>query len=48
VVEENASFNLLPSQDLQGYTSWREHQNIITNITVNMFNKVRHTAKVYL
>jgi hypothetical protein len=27
VIEENASFNLLPSQDVQGHTSMREHQN---------------------
>jgi hypothetical protein len=27
VIEENASFDLLPSQDVQGRTSMRKHQN---------------------
>jgi hypothetical protein len=27
VIEEHASFNLLPSQDVQGHTSMGEHQN---------------------
>jgi hypothetical protein len=37
VIEENASFNLLLSQGVQGHTSTGEHQNISTQ-TSNISN----------
>jgi hypothetical protein len=45
VIEENASFNLLSSQDVQEGTS--KHQSF-KNVAITMFNKDRHTAKVNL
>jgi hypothetical protein len=48
VIEENASFNLLSSQDVQGHTSVREHQNIspLKMVTLTMLNKYWQMAKI--
>ncbi len=44
VIEENANFNLLPSQNVQGYTYMREHR-YFKNVNVTVFNKNIHTPR---
>jgi hypothetical protein len=39
VIEENKSFNLLPSLDVQGHASVKEHENISTFVTLTVCNK---------
>ncbi len=48
MIKETASLNLLPSEDVLGHTFTREHEKhqYFKCVTVAVFNKYRHAAKV--